>query len=193
MDDASFTGAQLASAGESNHRLLFATATLAEPVHISGLVTVTIKLASSKPAANLSVWLVELPQTPAATQPQGRGGGGGGGRGRGGAGGPKITDNLMTRGWADPQNYRSLTKGMTDYHSMIKGEPLVPGKFYEMTFPLEPDDHIIPAGKQIGLMIMSSDHEFTLWPKPGTELTVDLDGRVWTCRWLAARSISMRR
>jgi X-Pro dipeptidyl-peptidase len=23
-------------------------------------------------------------------------------------------------------------------------------------------------------MIMSSDREFTLWPKPGTELTVDL-------------------
>ena len=24
-------------------------------------------------------------------------------------------------------------------------------------------------------MIFSSDHDFTLWPKPGTELTVDLD------------------
>ena len=24
-------------------------------------------------------------------------------------------------------------------------------------------------------MILSSDREFTLWPKPGTELTVDLD------------------
>ena len=25
-------------------------------------------------------------------------------------------------------------------------------------------------------MIFSSDRDFTLWPKPGTELTVDLDG-----------------
>jgi X-Pro dipeptidyl-peptidase len=25
------------------------------------------------------------------------------------------------------------------------------------------------------LMILSSDREFTVWPKPGTELTVDLD------------------
>jgi X-Pro dipeptidyl-peptidase len=24
-------------------------------------------------------------------------------------------------------------------------------------------------------MIMASDHDFTLWPKPGTVLTVDLD------------------
>jgi X-Pro dipeptidyl-peptidase len=25
-------------------------------------------------------------------------------------------------------------------------------------------------------MIFSSDREFTLWPEPGTKLTVDLDG-----------------
>ena len=45
-----------------------------------------------------------------------------------------------------------------------------------MTFDLQPDDQIIPAGKRIGLMIFSSDRDFTLWPKPGTELTIDLDG-----------------
>lgn len=165
VDDASIPGAQLAAAGESNHRLLFASAKLSAPVHISGTVTVTLKLACSKPAANLSVWMVVLPQTPA---PQG---GGGRGRGRG----PNMTENLITRGWADPQNYKSLTKDAPlDYHSLIKGEPLVPGQFYDMTFALEPDDQIIPVGKQIGLMIMSSDYEFTVHPKPGTELTVDL-------------------
>jgi len=36
---------------------------------------------------------------------------------------------------------------------------------------------MINAGQQIGLMIFSSDKEYTLHPKPGTELTVDLD---WT-------------
>ncbi|MND05875.1 x-prolyl-dipeptidyl aminopeptidase [compost metagenome] len=45
-----------------------------------------------------------------------------------------------------------------------------------MTFDLQPDDQIIPAGKRIALMIFSSDRDFTLWPKPGTELTIDLDG-----------------
>jgi X-Pro dipeptidyl-peptidase len=39
---------------------------------------------------------------------------------------------------------------------------------------LQPDDQIIPAGKRIGLMIFSSDRDFTLWPRPGTELTIDL-------------------
>ena len=32
----------------------------------------------------------------------------------------------------------------------------------------------MPEGQQLGLMIFSSDRDFTLWPDPGTELTVDL-------------------
>ena len=42
----------------------------------------------------------------------------------------------------------------------------MPGRFYSMTFDLQPDDQIIPAGKRIGLMIFSSDRDFTLWPQP---------------------------
>ena len=62
-----------------------------------------------------------------------------------------------------------------DYHAMERGQKLAPGKFVDLTFDLQPDDQIIPAGKRIALMILSSDREFTLWPTPGTELTVDLD------------------
>ena len=51
-----------------------------------------------------------------------------------------------------------------------------PGKFYELKFDLQPDDQIIPAGQQIGLMIFSSDSEFTLHPAPGTKLMIDLSG-----------------
>ena len=100
----------------------------------------TVRLSSSQPTANLSIWLVELPY---------EGGG-----------------DLITRGWADPQNYRSLTRG----------EPLRRGEFYDVSFNLQPDDQIVPAGKKIGLMIMSSDRDFTLWPTRGTELDVDLNG-----------------
>ena len=39
-----------------------------------------------------------------------------------------------------------------------------------------PDDQIVPAGAQLGLMIFASDPEFTLQPKAGTKLTVDLAG-----------------
>ena len=156
-DDVTFSGAQLATAAESQNRLIYATPELAAPVHLSGTVRVTIRLASSKPAANLSVWLVQLPW----------------------AEGPIGTANLITRGWADPQNAAELTKG-GNYDSKLHGTPLEPGKFVTMTFDLEPDDQIIPIGKRIALMIMSSDKDFTLWPKPGTELTVDLDGTTVT-------------
>ena len=79
----------------------------------------------------------------------------------------------LTHGWADIQNFESLKNGGV-YASKKAGKLLEKGKFYELTFDLEPDDEFIPAGKQLGVMIMSSDREFTLWPKPGAELTIDL-------------------
>ena len=144
VDDYSLSGATLAMAMNSNHRLLYVTPELKEAVHISGTPRITIDLASSKPAANLSVWLVSLPWDDGKNV--------------------KITDNIITRGWADPQNHKSLTES----------EPLKPGEFYTLTFDLMPDDQIVPKGQRIGLMIFSSDQEFTLWPAPGTELTIDL-------------------
>lgn len=151
-DDVSFDAASLAKAADSPNRLIYATPELTAPLHLSGIVRVTIRLASSTPAANLSVYLVQLPWPDEV-------------RGVGG---------VITRGWADPQNAKSLTRG-GDYHSMSPGVPLEPGKFVKLTFDLEPDDQIIPAGKRLALMILSSDREFTLWPKAGTKLTVDLD------------------
>jgi X-Pro dipeptidyl-peptidase len=153
VDDVANGGPALALAETSPNRLLYATAELTAPVHISGTATVTVKLASSKPAANLSVWLVQLPWAEGNISPA----------------------NLITRGWADPQNHSVLKEG-GNFHSKARGEPLVPGRFYTLTFSLQPDDQIVPVGKRIGLMIFSSDRDFTLWPSPGTELTVDLDG-----------------
>jgi X-Pro dipeptidyl-peptidase len=151
-DNVELGGGALALAPESPHRLLYATPVLSAPVHISGTPRITLRLASSKPAANLSVWLVILPW----------------------AEGSIGTSNLITRGWADPQNHASLKSG-GNYDARARGEPLAPGRFYSLTFSLQPDDQIIPAGKRIGLMIFSSDRDFTLWPPPGTELTIDLD------------------
>jgi X-Pro dipeptidyl-peptidase len=152
-DDVTFSGAALAAAEQSGNRLIYATPALTTAVHLSGTSRVTIRMASSKPAANVTVWLVQLPW----------------------ADGPIGTTNLITRGWADPQNSASLQKG-GNYDAKVHGAALEPGKFVTMTFDLEPDDQIIPVGKRIALMIFSSDRDFTLWPKPGTELTVDLDG-----------------
>jgi len=143
-DNASFSATSLAQSTSSNHRLLYVSKILKEDLHISGLASITIKAASSKPAVNLSVYLVSLPWNKNK--------------------GAKITENIITRGWADLQNNSSLSKS----------SPLIPDKFYKMTFDLQPDDQIIKKGQQIGLMLFSSDSEYTLLPRPGTELTIDL-------------------
>ncbi len=148
-DDVAFPGAALARAAASPHRLLYATPVLTAPVHLSGTARVSVTLAASRPATNLSVWLVELPFPDSLPR-------------------ALPTAGIITRGWADPQNARSLRTGT----------PLVPGQPVTVTFDLEPDDQVIPAGKRIGLMVFASDREFTLWPKAGTVLTVDLD-RTW--------------
>lgn len=160
VDDVSFSGSALAIAGQSPHRLLFATEVLTDTIHISGTPRITLRIASSKPDANLTVWLVQLPFDSTTI-------------------GTSIQEGLITRGWADPDNYRSLTHG-GNYDSKLPGEKLVAGKFYNMTFDIEPADEFIPAGKRIGVMIMSSDPEFTLWPTPGTELTIDLNASLFS-------------
>ncbi len=143
-DDVSIDGARLAQAERSEHRLLYATAPLEQPLHISGTPRLTLRLSADRPAVNLSVWLVSLPW---AERPR------------------RITENVITRGWADPQNHAGLEQS----------ERLVPGEFYELTFDLQPDDQIIQPGQRIGLMVFSSDRDFTLWPDPGAVLTIDLE------------------
>ena len=144
IDDYTVDGASLAREKNSKNRLLYLSPVLKEDIHLSGVSKIKINLASSKKAANLSVWLVSLPWNTNWNA--------------------KITDNIITRGWADIQNYESLTES----------NPLTPGKFYSLSFDLQPDDQIVQKGQQIGLLIFSSDQEFTLHPEPGTKLTVNL-------------------
>jgi X-Pro dipeptidyl-peptidase len=156
VDAAAVTGSAHAGAPRSAHRLLFATAPLADSLRISGTARATLRVAVDRPAANLSVWLVTLPYDSTQIGAASRAG-------------------VVTRGWADIQNHASLTSGGM-YDSHRRGDPLVPGRYYDLTFDLEPDDQVIPAGRQLGIMIMSSDPEFTLWPRAGARLTVDLAG-----------------
>ncbi|MBI1221398.1 MAG: Xaa-Pro dipeptidyl-peptidase [Bacteroidetes bacterium] len=145
-DDFRVKGKNMPEKENSAYRLLYTTPILKQDLHLSGTAQVRIRLSSSKPAANLSVWLVSLPWEDEK--------------------GSRIYDNLITRAWADPQNHLSINQG----------EPLVPGKFYDVTFNLMPDDQVIRKGQRIGLMIFSSDNEFTLRPEPGTQLIIDLSG-----------------
>ncbi len=165
IDDVAHSGAALAQAETSPHRLVYSTGVLTKPVHLSGTSHVKLRLACDKPAANVSVWLVSLPWTKSR----------------------KINDNIITRGWADPQNHAArklcvLPESDTpwaDEHAStcrMEGQALTPGESVDLVFDLQPDDQIIPAGAEIGLMVFSSDRDFTLWPEPGTELTLELGG-----------------
>lgn len=149
VDNFGFEGGHLAAADYSNHRLLYATPELAQDAHLSGVTRVRVRLAADRPAVNLSVWLVSLPWDDRA----------------------RIYDNIVTRGWADPGN-----AGAENMSSPRNGRALTPGEFVEVEFELQPDDQVIPAGARIGVMIFSSDKDYTVHPEPGATLTVDLRG-----------------
>ena len=151
VDDWHVKPGDMALAASSPNRLLYALPILKDSIHLSGTTVVTLKLASSKAAANLSVYLVTLPFEPGNIGSAGQVG-------------------VVTRGWADPQNYKAL-KGAADFTSKKPGEPLLPGKFVHDDLPAaagRPDHQARPAAR---LMIFSSDLGFTIHPAPGTELT----------------------
>lgn len=73
---------------------------------------------------------------------------------------------ILTRGWIDPENRTS------DWTT----EAMTPGAFYRLSFDMQPKDVVVAAGRRLGLMVLSSDHEFTVRPAPGTKVTLDLAG-----------------
>ncbi|WP_285600298.1 Xaa-Pro dipeptidyl-peptidase [Kineosporia sp. NBRC 101731] len=75
---------------------------------------------------------------------------------------PNGKATLVSRGWTDPQNRTSIR------HS----RPLVKGRFYALKFGLQPKDYVFAAGHRIGLVVISTDVEYTLRPTQGTGLSV---------------------
>ena len=73
---------------------------------------------------------------------------------------------ILTRGWIDPENRNS------DWTT----EAVSPGTFYRLNFDLQPKDVVVPAGRRLGLMVLSSDREHTVRPAPGTQVTLDVAG-----------------
>lgn len=71
---------------------------------------------------------------------------------------------IVTRGWMDPQNYVSLSQG----------ELLVPGREYQLSFDLEPKQHVFSRSSRIGIIVLATDYDFTLRPRAGTEISVGL-------------------
>ena len=73
---------------QSPHRLIYQTAPLTTPVHISGIPSVALRMSFNEPAAIVSAMLIEY-------------------RANG-------TRTIITRGWADPQNRKSTVRDVCD-------------------------------------------------------------------------------
>jgi X-Pro dipeptidyl-peptidase len=76
---------------------------------------------------------------------------------------PDSAPKMVTRGWLDPQNRDGIDRGRTVRR----------GRLYDLTWDLQPDDHVFAAGHRIGLVVVSTDHDYTIRPSPGTHLTLD--------------------
>ena len=120
-------------------RLIFLSDTLDVDTLLSGSPRVKLNLAvKNRRAANITVALVEYFDD--------------------------GTKHIITRGWADPQNYQSISKG----------ESLIPGEDYTLIFDLEPKQYSISKGSQIGVMLASTDYNYTIRPNAGTEIQFNL-------------------
>ncbi|MDM5155213.1 Xaa-Pro dipeptidyl-peptidase [Bacillus sp. DX1.1] len=75
-----------------------------------------------------------------------------------------VKPEIVTRGWMDPQNLNGNEQSTA----------LTPGKDYAFKWDMQPDDYVFPAGHQIGVVLISSDYDYTIRPKAGTKLTVKL-------------------
>ena len=122
-------------------RLLFLTAPLGKTL-LTGTSKVSLSLSVlNRKAANITVAIVEYDKN---------------GRGK-----------IITRGWADPQNAKSIKRGVK----------VVPGETFQMSFKLEPKQYVIESGNRIGVVVASTDYEYTLRPSQGTEIQVNLDNK----------------
>ncbi|GAB3456585.1 Xaa-Pro dipeptidyl-peptidase [Actinophytocola sediminis] len=71
---------------------------------------------------------------------------------------------VLTRGWVDAAHRDSLTRPT----------PLRPGRWYTITWPLNPHDVVLPKGRVLGLVITLSDNEFTTPTDTGATVEVEL-------------------
>ncbi len=137
-DNATITATTSMNTASSGTRFVYQMPAFTKGVRISGTPWLNLRMAFSKPKANLTGVLISYPAA--------------GGNG-----------TILSRGWLDPEN--------RDSDRVSK--PIVPGTFYDLRFDLQPKDMVIPAGRRLAVMILSSDNEHTLRPAPGTQLTLD--------------------
>lgn len=71
---------------------------------------------------------------------------------------------VLTRGWVDAAHRDSLTRPT----------PLVPGRWYTVTWRLNAHDAVLPRGRVLGLVVTLSDTQFTEPLTTGATVDIDL-------------------
>ncbi|MDF2709767.1 MAG: Xaa-Pro dipeptidase [Nonomuraea muscovyensis] len=178
------------------NRLAFLTPPLKTAMRLSGTPSVSLRLKLDKPTANLGVLLVDYGtdtrinyRERTATTAEGL-------KILGGedcVGESTVDDDgcyfkagdntatsgfsVVTRGILDAQNHKSLSRST----------PLKPGKSYQITWKMLPQDYEFKAGHRLGLVLTGANDDFNLdesgngsgtdvEPGTGAKVTVDLAG-----------------
>ncbi|SEU38241.1 Xaa-Pro dipeptidyl-peptidase [Nonomuraea wenchangensis] len=71
--------------------------------------------------------------------------------------------------------YKIVTRGWLDVRNRVRADrtqPLKAGKEYDFTWDFQPTDHVFKKGHRLGLVIISTDYDYTLRYPPGTKFTV---------------------
>jgi X-Pro dipeptidyl-peptidase len=71
---------------------------------------------------------------------------------------------IVSRGWLDVRNRLSSSRSV----------PIVPGRTYPVSWSLQPQDHVFAAGHRIGIVVISTDRDYTLRYRAGTNVSVAL-------------------
>lgn len=75
----------------------------------------------------------------------------------------ETTDfKIVSRGWLDARNRRSIARQ----------DKVVEGREYRLEWAMQPQDHVFKKGHRLGVVLLSTDHDFTLRHPAGTRLTV---------------------
>ncbi|WP_243712562.1 Xaa-Pro dipeptidyl-peptidase [Actinomadura sp. 6K520] len=70
---------------------------------------------------------------------------------------------IITRGWLDARNR----------HDPARTDPISPGRTYTFRWDFEPTDYTVEPGHRLGVIVLSTDHDYTLRYPAGTRVTVE--------------------
>ncbi|WP_267243475.1 Xaa-Pro dipeptidyl-peptidase [Streptomyces sp. PR69] len=69
---------------------------------------------------------------------------------------------IVSRGWLDIRNR----------HSLSHTDPVTEGREYRLRWDMQPQDYVFKKGHRLGVVLISTDHDYTLRYPAGTRMTV---------------------